>query len=85
MLPMVGGAQGRKDVVEVIYNSPYSDLIDDNFLGWPTENNLGGFNIRMDVLGGYTKESYKWNISDMDKHPSAKGQEKIAEFLYERL
>ena len=47
--------------------------------------NLGGFNIRMDVLGGYTKESYKWNISDMDKHPSAKGQEKIAEFLYERL
>ena len=85
MLPMVGGSDGRKDLIKVIYNSPYNDLIDDNFLGWPTENNLGGFNIRRDVLGGYTKESYKWNISDMDKHPNAEGQKMIAEFLYERL
>ena len=39
----------------------------------------------MDVLGGYTKESDKWNISDMDKHPNAEGQKIIAEFLYDRL
>jgi len=80
-----GRADGRKDLVKAVYDSPYYNLIDDNFLGWPTENNLGGFSIKMDVLGGYTEEGQKWVISDMDKHPNAEGQEIIAEFLYERL
>ena len=80
-----GRADRRKDLVKAVYDSLYYNLIDDNFLGWPTENNLGGFSIKMDVLGGYTEEGYKLTISDMDKHPNVEGHEKIAEFLYERL
>ena len=37
------------------------------------------------VLKGYTKEALENNVSEIDSHPNAKGQEMIAEFLYEQL
>ncbi len=70
--------------VKILYNNPYFNKIDDNFIGWPTEKRLGGFNFCDDILDIYANET-TYCISDLDKHPNAKGQEKIAEFLYDRL
>ena len=75
----------RKELLEHIHNSSYFNKIDDNFLGWPTDTSLGGYNIKQEVLNGYTKEALKNNVSKRDSHPNAKGQEMIAEFLYARL
>ena len=99
MLPMFRGYDwdhtnkahydGRKEMrklhTKTIYNNSFFNRIDDSFIGWPTESSLGGFSIKMDVLGAFTEKSYKWTISERDNHPNAKGQEKIAEFLYGRL
>ena len=70
--------------VKILYNNPYFNKIDDNFIGWPTEKRLGGFNFCDDILDIYANER-TYCISDLDNHPNAKGQEKIAEFLYDRL
>ena len=59
------------------------DKIDDDFIGWPTDTSIGGFNIKQEVLGGY--ENRENDVSEKDSHPNSKGQEMIAEFLYERL
>jgi hypothetical protein len=75
----------RKELLKSIHDSPYFNLIDNDFLGWPTDSSLGGYNIKQEVLNGYTKEALKNNVSKRDSHPNAKGQEMIAEFLYARL
>ena len=77
--------EDRKELLEHIHKSPYFNKIDDNFLGWPTDTSLGGYNVKQKVLGGYTKEAIKNNVSEKDSHPNAKGQEMIAEFIYEQL
>ena len=84
-------------LLQFIYQNPYYNEIDDNFLGWPTYNFLGGFNIITDVLHGHTTGQnsdnmpyddqlrLKTQISDIDVHPNAAGQIKITEFLYEKI
>ena len=71
--------EDRIELLEYIMNSSYFDKIDDNFLGWPTDPNLGGYNFQQKVLSENTQ------VSKEDAHPNAKGQEMIAEFVYERL
>ena len=81
-----------------------------NFIGWPTIDNLGGYNIEIKTIQKSRKELEElWNIcrtdkkkareliekgsefqdeliiSEWDQHPNEKGQQKIAEFLYDRL
>ena len=80
-----GREKNYKILLKNMYDSPYYNKLDDSFLGWPTENKLGGFNIKMNVLKGYEKESYQYAVSEIDNHPNAKGQKIIAEFLYDRL
>ena len=70
--------------LEMLNNHPYFNKIDDNFIGWPTEKRLGGFNFCDDILDIYANER-TYCISDLDNHPNAKGQEKIAEFLYDKV
>jgi len=75
-----------KKILKFIYQNSYYNEIDDTFLGWPTYNFLGGFNIFGDVLEGHDDDKkLKYQISDIDVHPNAKGQIKIAEFLYEQI
>jgi hypothetical protein len=75
-----------KSMQRVIYDNPYYNAIEDNFLGWPTYKFLGGYNFKGDVLeGDIESEKIKWEISDIDVHPNAAGQIKIAEFLYEQI
>ena len=86
----------NKQLLKYFYDNPYFNKMDDNFIGWPLEKELGGFTIEEEVIEGYkndseflgrykVKEGFKWSISEKDNHPNAKGQEKIAEFLYDRL
>ena len=70
--------------VRILYNNPYFNNIDNNFIGWPTEKRLGGFNFCDDILDIYADET-TYCISDLDKHPNAEGQEKIAEYIYDWL
>ena len=78
----------KQDAVEMdnsrflqhINNNIYCDKIDKNFIGWPGDPGIGGFSIKSDVLG-----YGKYEVSEKDTHPTAKGQEKIAEFIYDRL
>lgn len=60
-----------------IINS-YENLLDNNFIGWPLEEDLGGFNFNK-----FLNDEYK--ISDLDRHPNKEGQQKIMELLYDRL
>jgi hypothetical protein len=50
----------------------------DKFLGWPTDEKLGGFSIE------YLLEE-KHKISKLDRHPNKIGQERIAELIYDRM
>jgi len=67
----------KQDVLETLKNTPYK--FNDKFFNWPGDEELGGFSLEFGVL----KEEHK--ISELDRHPNAKGQQKIAEYLYDRL
>ena len=54
-----GREKNYKKLLKNMYDSPYYNKLDDSFIGWPTESKLGGFNIKMNVLKGYEKESYQ--------------------------
>ena len=85
----------NKQMMKYLYNNPYFNKIDDTFIGWPIDKGLGGFSIEEEVLEGYKTDpefmgrwkqpSLEWAISEKDNHPNAKGHEKIAKFLYDRL
>lgn len=69
----------RIAVLKTLENSPYYNKFNDKFINWPTDVDIGGFSIEFEVLN----EEHK--ISELDRHPNAKGQQKIAEYLYDRL
>lgn len=72
--------ENLKDIVlNTIKNSPYYNKFNDKFINWPGDDEMGGYTFEFGVL----KEEHK--ISELDRHPNAKGQQKIAEFLYDRL
>jgi hypothetical protein len=64
----------KKSVLDTIKNTPYK--FNDKFINWPGDDEVGGYTIEFGVL----KEEHK--ISELDRHPNAKGQQQIAEFLY---
>ena len=72
--------ENLKDIVlNTIKNSPYYNKFNDKFFNWPGDEDLGGFTLEFGVLNDEHK------ISELDRHPNAKGQQKIAEYLYDRL
>ena len=67
----------KQNVLKTLKNTPYK--FNDKFINWPGDDELGGYTLEFGVL----KEEHK--ISELDRHPNAKGQQKIAEYLYDRL
>ncbi len=63
-----------------IHNSPYYEIINNNFIGWPTDKRLMGFNISEMALEEDTDR-----ISKIDLHPNELGQKKLAKFIYEKI
>ncbi len=77
-----------ESLLRTMLNNLYIDKIDNNFIGWPTENLIGGFNIETDILRNRHMpegNSYPYAVSNIDPHPNALGHTKIAEYLYENL
>ena len=73
------GENLKELTLKTINDSPYYNKFNDAFFNWPGDEELGGFSLEFGVL----KEEHK--ISNLDRHPNAKGQQKIAEYLYDRL
>ena len=72
----------------IIEYEPYINMKD--FIGWPIVKDIGGFHIEEKTLRYEDKkypDDYKSDllVSKLDIHPNAKGHEKIAEFIYDRL
>ena len=67
----------KDESLETLKNTKYK--FNDKHLNWPSDEELGGFNIEFTILN----ESHK--ISELDRHPNKAGQQKIAEYLYDRL
>ena len=67
----------KNESLEVIKNTKYK--FNDKHLTWPSDEELGGYNLEFTILN----ESHK--ISEFDRHPNGAGQQKIAEYLYDML
>ena len=63
-----------------IHNSPYYQIINNNFIGWPTDPRLNGYSLSDKVLDNTTDR-----ISKIDLHPNRQGQQKLARFIHDRL
>lgn len=74
-----GKLLSRKEHYLHMQKNPLFQLIDDNFIGFPGHEMLGGCNFQ-DFLKrpGHI-------ISEKDVHPNAEGQKVLAEAIYERL
>ena len=70
----------EKKYLAQIHNSPYYEIINNNFIGWPTDPRLNGYSVGEKVLDNNTDR-----ISKIDLHPNKQGQEKLARFIYDRL
>ena len=79
----------NKKIIQLI--TTYEDKINiEKFIGWPLSHEYGGFSLQKRLIGWNDKKQKRFNspatmISKKDNHPSAKGHEVIAEFIYERL
>jgi len=66
-----------KRLAKYIIGSPYLNKINDNFIGWPIVESIGGYCF--DSL--LTK--YNYRISEEDTHPNGEGHKLIAGVLYD--
>ena len=70
---------------KILLSNHYQDKISDNFAGFPGDQDLGGYTIH-DFLEDREREDNKiYFISELDRHPNKKGQEKIAGLIHENL
>jgi hypothetical protein len=56
----------------------YDNLLGENFIGWPIAEEIGGFSLNNEL-----NDDDK--LSEVDRHPNARGQIKLMEKLYDRL
>jgi len=70
----------NKKIIKII--DDYEDRINiKKFIGWPLSKEYGGFCLQKDLISIPDETQ----ISKLDSHPNKLGQEKIMEFIYDRL
>lgn len=75
----------RKKLIRLLLKYE-SSINTNNFLGWPTVKDLAGFYIEEKTMKDKDGISIpELVISEIDGHPTRKGHEVIAEFIYDRL
>lgn len=75
----------RKKLIRLLLKYE-SSINTNNFLGWPTVKDLAGFYIEQKTMKDKDNISIpELVISEIDGHPTRKGHEVIAEFIYDRL
>lgn len=73
----------RKETMVAFGTNPIINLINENnFIGWPTFQEYGGFDVQTKFIR--TKDK-RFEISDEDPHPNAQGHKLIADFIYENI
>ena len=72
----------ESSILKSIIDSPYIDTMNKNFIGWPCVEELGGYSIKDKLNPG---RSLDFQIAENDSHPNGKGQEMIANYIYDRL
>ena len=70
----------KKKVIAIILS--YEKLINTKkFIGWPLCEELGGFALQKKLI----QLEQNTMLSEKDSHPNKLGQERLAEFIYDRL
>ena len=69
----------RFDLDNKLFDSWYDKKFKDTHLNWPTDEAIGGSSFEFNLM----KEEHR--ISELDRHPNAKGHELIANYLFEKL
>lgn len=70
----------KKKIIKII--GDYEDRINiKKFIGWPLSKEYGGFCLQEELI----TIPGKTQISKLDSHPNKLGQEKIMEFIHDRL
>ena len=70
----------NKKIIKII--DSYENVINtEKFIGWPISKEMGGYSIQKQLIS----KTNNTIISNIDSHPNKLGQEKIAEFIYDRL
>ena len=94
MLPFF--ENNSNNIRNLLKNLFIDKINEDDFIGWPIEPSIGGFNVTegRNFNGQRYGQKYKctlynpccpWTISEEDHHPNAEGQRVIAEFFYENI
>ena len=74
----IGKVLGMREHYEYMAKDPlYNEIDEEHFIGWPGTKMLGG--ITMQSMLESEEDNF---ISKIDRHPNKKGQEKIADYLY---
>ena len=74
----IGKVLGMREHYEYMAKDPlYNEIDEEHFIGWPGTKMLGG--ITMQSMLESEDDNF---ISKIDRHPNKKGQEKIADYLY---
>jgi hypothetical protein len=64
----------------------YDKILDTSkFIGWPLVPKVGGNSLNRLAFGKHERDETPWIISELDNHPNAKGQVKLAEYIHDRL
>ena len=75
----------RKKLIQLLLKHE-SSINTNNFLGWPTIKDFSGFYVEEKTIKDKDYKSIPGLvISEIDGHPTEKGHEVIAEFIYDRL
>lgn len=80
----------KSEMLKMFINNPISNNIQkyhkNNFIGWPFWPELSGNyldHIRHDGAYPFNRKGFPFEISKLDRHPNALGQELIAKWFYE--
>ena len=73
----------RQQTIVAFGTNPMIHLINENnFIGWPTFDEYGGFDVQTKFI---KRKDRRYEISNEDSHPNAKGHKLIADFIYENI
>ena len=68
-----------KQLALCLIDSPYTEKINDNFIGWPIVKSIGGYCFDSLLRG----EQHNYIISEEDTHPNGDGHKLMSKVLYD--
>ena len=72
-----------KQLTNLIIDSPYIDKMNNNFIGWPIEESIGGYCFDSLLTDTFHWSASSTRISSADTHPNGDGHKLINKVLYD--